>query len=91
MQSLPDLRLALDAFYPGRLAAFFAFERNELHTTSFRETLERQSGMYRIAAQIDEEYSDRAKLLRRKQPCGSRHPAQGGQIRGQLKLNAVLH
>ena len=58
VQSLPDLRLALDAFYPGRLAAFFAFEKKELHTTSFRETLKRQSGMYRIAAQIDEEQAD---------------------------------
>jgi len=58
VQSLPHLRLALDAFYPGRLAAFFAFEKKELHTTSFRETLERQSGMYRIAAQIDEEQAD---------------------------------
>src|SRR5437588_6719490 len=55
VQSLSHLRLALDAFYPGRLAAFFAFESNELRTTPFRETLERQSGMYRIAAPIDEE------------------------------------
>jgi sirohydrochlorin cobaltochelatase len=58
LQSLPGLRLALDAFYPGRLAAFLAFENHELRTAPFRETLERQSGMYRIAAQIAEPEAD---------------------------------
>jgi sirohydrochlorin cobaltochelatase len=53
--TLAELRLALDLFYPGRLAAFLAFERNELVATSLRDTLERQTGMYRIAAQIGEE------------------------------------
>jgi sirohydrochlorin cobaltochelatase len=52
------LRLALDLFYPGRLAAFLAFERNELIATPLRATLERQTGMYRIAAQIREEQAD---------------------------------
>jgi sirohydrochlorin cobaltochelatase len=56
--TLSDLQLALDAFYPGRLAAFFAFEKNELRTRPFRDTLERQTGMYRIAAQIDDEQAD---------------------------------
>ncbi len=58
LSDLEELRLALDHFYPGRLAAFFAFENGDLVTTPFRETLERQSGMYRIAAQISEEESD---------------------------------
>ena len=56
--NLAGLRLALEQFYPGRLAAFFAFEKEELQATSLRETLERQSGMYRIAAQIGEEQAD---------------------------------
>jgi sirohydrochlorin cobaltochelatase len=54
VESVADLRMALDGFYPGRLAAFFAFENRELVATTFRETLQRQSGMYRIAAQIDD-------------------------------------
>jgi sirohydrochlorin cobaltochelatase len=54
LQDLAGLRTALDLFYPGRLAAFFAFEERELGPTPLRETLNRQSGMYRIAAQIDE-------------------------------------
>lgn len=58
LETLGDLRLALDLFYPGRLAAFLAFEKNELVATPLRDTLERQTGMYRIAAQIGEEQAD---------------------------------
>jgi sirohydrochlorin cobaltochelatase len=58
LQSLGDLRTAVDLFYPGRLAAFFAFEKQELVATPLRATLGRQSGMYRIAAQIDDPAAD---------------------------------
>jgi sirohydrochlorin cobaltochelatase len=58
LANLGELRLALDLFYPGRLAVFLAFEKNELVTTTLRDTLERQTGMYRIAAQIREEQAD---------------------------------
>jgi sirohydrochlorin cobaltochelatase len=52
----PDsLRFALDHFYPGRLAAFATWKVDRLPTTPLRETLERQSGMYRIAADISDE------------------------------------
>jgi len=53
-----ELRLALDHFYPGRLAVFVAWQRGQLHTTPLRETLDRQSGMYRIAAKISEAQID---------------------------------
>ncbi len=49
------LRLALDLLYPGRLAAFLAWETGRLVTTPLRETLERQTGMYRPAAKISDE------------------------------------
>lgn len=58
LADLAGLRLALDLFYPGRLAAFLAFDNRELATTPLRVTLERQSGMYRIAAQIDDQQAD---------------------------------
>jgi sirohydrochlorin cobaltochelatase len=58
LENLIELRTALDLFYPGRLAAMFAFEKGELVATPFRETLARQSGMYRVAAQIAEEQAD---------------------------------
>ena len=47
-----EVREALDFFYPGRLAVFAAWQQARLSTTSFRETLERQTGMYRAAAKI---------------------------------------
>jgi len=58
LQDLSGLHAALDLFYPGRLAAFLAFEMSELSTTPLRMTLDRQSGMYRIAAQITDDEAD---------------------------------
>jgi sirohydrochlorin cobaltochelatase len=55
---VPDrsaLGIALDLFYPGRLAAFFAWETGALVATPLRETLHRQTGMYRSAAKISGE------------------------------------
>jgi len=59
LENLGRLRTALDLFYPGRLPAFLAFEKHELVATPFRETLGRQTGMYRIAAQIDDRAADK--------------------------------
>ncbi|HKP04133.1 MAG TPA: DR2241 family protein [Chthoniobacterales bacterium] len=58
LQDLASLRLALDFFYPGRSAALIAFEKRDLLTTPLRQTLGRQSGMYRIAAQISDSEAD---------------------------------
>ena len=52
---LSELRRALDYFYPGRLAMLSAFTEHRLATTPLRETLDRQSGMYRVAAKISDE------------------------------------
>ena len=49
---MEELKRALDNFYPGRLAVFVAWQSGQLRTTPLRETLDRQSGMYRIAAKI---------------------------------------
>lgn len=49
-----ELRRALDYFYPGRLAVFAAWKKGCLKTTALRETLDRQSGMYRVAAKISD-------------------------------------
>src|SRR5213596_1407151 len=58
LATLDELRRALDYFYPGRLAIFAAWKNGQLHTTPLRETLDRQSGMYRIAAKISDEQID---------------------------------
>ena len=52
---LSELTRALDYFYPGRLSIFAAWKENRLKTTPLRQTLDRQSGMYRIAAKISDE------------------------------------
>jgi sirohydrochlorin cobaltochelatase len=53
-----ELRRALDYFYPGRLAMLSASNANRLTITTLRETLNRQSGMYRVAAKITDEQID---------------------------------
>jgi len=58
LADLAALEAALEFFYPGRLAALAAWEANRLTTTSFRATLDRQSGMYRVAARISDEQID---------------------------------
>jgi sirohydrochlorin cobaltochelatase len=55
LATLPELKRALDYFYPGRLAAFLIWKTGQLHTTPLRETLDRQSGMYRVAAKISDD------------------------------------
>ncbi|MBA3881841.1 MAG: hypothetical protein H0X73_03785 [Chthoniobacterales bacterium] len=58
LQDFAALPLALDLFYPGRVAAYEAWSRDKLTTTRFRDTLARQSGMYRAAAKIGEQEAD---------------------------------
>jgi sirohydrochlorin cobaltochelatase len=52
LRNLRDLQLALDFFYPGRLPTLLAWEDNRLRPTPLREKLQRQTGMYRVAASI---------------------------------------
>ena len=58
LETVKDLRHALDYFYPGRLAMFAAWKSDKLQTTPLRETLDRQSGMYRVAAKISDSQID---------------------------------
>lgn len=58
LTGLAVLRQALDFFYPGRLAALAAWEANRLPRTPLRETLGRQTGMYRVAGKITDEQMD---------------------------------
>ena len=55
---LLQVEQVIDAIYPGRLAVLHAFKSGRLTTTSLRETLNRQSGMYRIARKISEQEID---------------------------------
>ena len=58
LRTSDDLKRARDHFYPGRLAIFIAWKTGRLRTTPLRETLDRQSGMYRIAAKISDSQID---------------------------------
>ena len=58
LATVEALRRALDYFYPGRLAVFAAWKSGYLKTTALRETLDRQSGMYRVAAKISDTQID---------------------------------
>ena len=58
LTTLDALRRALDYFYPGRLAVFVAWKSGRLRTAPLRDTLDRQSGMYRVAAKISDEQID---------------------------------
>ena len=58
LRTLEELKRALDYFYPGRLAVFAAWKTDQLRTTNLRDTLDRQSGMYRVAAKISDAQID---------------------------------
>jgi sirohydrochlorin cobaltochelatase len=54
LQTLEELEQALDYFYPGRLPMLEAWNEQRLQPTTLRDTLNRQSGMYRVAATISD-------------------------------------
>lgn len=63
---LPDLEAlgrALDYFYPGAVGTWQAFRKKNARVVSFRETLNRQTGMYRVAQRLDREQAEN--LVRR--------------------------
>jgi sirohydrochlorin cobaltochelatase len=55
--SIPELRLALDHFYPAALGLWVSFIHGRLPVTSWRETVGRQTGMYRIVGKITDDQS----------------------------------
>jgi hypothetical protein len=59
LKSVDEVQRAIDSFYPGRLAVFAAFNSQRLEQTPLRQTLNRQTGMYRVAANISDESIDR--------------------------------
>jgi sirohydrochlorin cobaltochelatase len=54
LATIEEVRRALDHFYPGRLAVFATWKSGYLKPTALRDTLDRQSGMYRVAAKISD-------------------------------------
>ncbi len=55
LANLAELRRALDYFYPAMLGVWVSHHRGELPAVPFRETLARQTGMYRVTQKITDE------------------------------------
>jgi hypothetical protein len=58
LQNLDALKRALDYFYPGALGMWRAFREANAPAVSLRQTLNRQTGMYRIAQKISTEQAE---------------------------------
>ena len=58
LATVEEMERALDYFYPGRLAVFAVWKSGRLKTTPLCQTLDRQSGMYRVAAKISDPQID---------------------------------
>jgi sirohydrochlorin cobaltochelatase len=58
--SLEDLRLALDFIYPAALGTWLAFSQGSLEAIPLRQTLDRQTGMYRVARLVTDEQAEGA-------------------------------
>lgn len=52
LATLDELRVALDFFYPAAIGTWLAHQRGEILPVSLRETLGRQTGMYRVTQLI---------------------------------------
>ena len=55
IESVGDLRLALDHFYPAALGLWLAHRRGSLEVEDLRHKLDRQTGMYRRAKMLTDE------------------------------------
>ena len=52
LSSIPEVRQAVDYFYPGAFSAWLAYKRGEVIPVDLRQTLTRQTGMYRVTQKI---------------------------------------
>jgi 4Fe-4S iron-sulfur cluster binding domain/DR2241 stabilising domain len=55
LATIDELRRALDYFYPGAIAAWVAHKAGDATPVDLRQTLNRQSGMYRLTRKLTNE------------------------------------
>lgn len=55
LNSAKELHLALDAIYPAALGIWLAYRSGQLNPVHFRNTVNRQTGMYRIVGKITDD------------------------------------
>ncbi len=58
VESVADLHLALDFLYPAALASWLHHGRGQLEVATLRETVGRQTGMYRITGLLRDEEAE---------------------------------
>jgi sirohydrochlorin cobaltochelatase len=54
---IAELQLVLDIFYPAAIGTWVAYMKGAVRAVSWRETISRQTGMYRIVGKITDEQS----------------------------------
>jgi 4Fe-4S binding protein/cobalt chelatase family protein len=52
LESVTEVRRAIDYFYPGAFSTWLAFNRGEVTPVDLRQTLARQTGMYRVTHRL---------------------------------------
>ena len=52
LDSIAEVRQAIDYFYPGAFATWLAYNRSEVTPVDLRQTLTRQTGMYRVTQKL---------------------------------------
>jgi len=52
LESVPEVRQAIDYFYPGAFSTWLAFSRGDATPVDLRQTLTRQTGMYRVTHKL---------------------------------------
>ena len=57
LRNVEEMALALDFFYPAALSLYGAWLQKKLEITSLRETLDRQTGMYRVTQKLSDNQS----------------------------------
>jgi len=55
LKNVEEMALALEFFYPAALTLYKAWFQKKLEITSLRETLDRQTGMYRVTQKLSDE------------------------------------
>jgi sirohydrochlorin cobaltochelatase len=66
LANINDLKRALDYFYPGAIATWLAYREGKAQPVSLRQTLNRQTGMYRVTRKLAD---DQAQSLVKEACC----------------------
>src|ERR1700758_1625468 len=59
LESVPEVRQAIDYFYPGAFSTWLGFNRGEITPIDLRQTLTRQTGMYRVTQRLADFQAER--------------------------------